>query len=93
MKENYVPVLVQRDSKKELWRIDVSMLSITELTELKEELLNEPYKKTIQTIDAMIREDADSLISGNYSKNSYIRTHKKNKKEAKMRKRTKSRRR
>ena len=57
MKDNYVPVLVERENKKELWR------------------------------------DAELLISSNTSKNSYVRTHKKNKKEARMKKRTKSRRR
>lgn len=93
MKDNYVPVLVERENRKELWRIDVSALSITELIKLKEELLSEPYKTTIQTIDAMIRQDAESLISSNTSKNSYIRTHKKNKKEAKLHKKTKYRRR
>ena len=94
MKDNFVPVLVEKDNKKELWRIDVSALSITELIKLKEELLlREPYKTTIQTIDAMIREDAETLICSNNSKNSYVRTHKKNKKEARLKKRTKSRRR
>ena len=90
MKDNFVPVLVEKDNKKELWRIDVSALSITELIKLKEELLlREPYKTTIQTIDAMIREDAETLICSNNSKNSYVRTHKKNKKKAKIEKEAK----
>ena len=46
MMKDYVPVLVQRENKKEVWRMDVTNLSVTELIKLKEELINVPYDKT-----------------------------------------------
>lgn len=94
MNNNYVPVLVQIETKKEIWRMDVTNLSITELIKLKEELTKVPYDKTIQTLDAIIRQDIEIMTPSNCINNgSYIRTYKKNKKELKMKKRAKSRRR
>lgn len=92
-KGSFVPVLVETKEKKEVWNIDVSNLSITELVKLRDELINEQYKKTIPTLDSIIRENIESTAPFNkiYG-NSYVRTYKKNKKEEKNKKRTRNRR-
>ena len=93
MKKDYVPVLVQRENKKEVWRMDVTNLSVTELIKLKEELINVPYDKTIQSLDAIIKQDIEAISPSHCINNgSYVRTYKKNKKELKMKKKIKSRR-
>lgn len=94
MKRDYIPILVQVEEKKELWRLDVTNLSITELIKLKEELTKTPYSKTIRTLDALIMQDIEKITPSNCINNgSYMRTYKKNKKEAKQRKKIKNRRR
>ncbi len=95
MQNNYVPILVQKDGKKELWRFDFSDLSITELSEIKEAILKkEPYTGTIVMLDRLIRQKTEEITTP-YNKiygKSYIKTYKENKKQAKIKKRGKYRR-
>ena len=95
MKKEYIPVLVEVSGKKELWRMDVTKLSITQLIELRETLItNEPYIHTIRALDGLIKRDIETIVpSHNINNCSYMRVYKKNKKEEKQLKRTKKRRR
>ena len=87
---NYIPILVQREGKKELWRIDISRLSVTELIKLKGELMTVPYDRTIQILDAIIKSEVQLLHSSSSVDNcSYMRSYKKNKKKAKIEKEAK----
>lgn len=84
---DYIPILVKRDRKQELWRMDISNLSLTELIKLKEDLLKMPYDKGIRILDAVIRREIGTITpSSDFNSVSYIRKYKKNKKEVKMRK-------
>lgn len=85
--KNYIPILVQRDGKQELWRMDISRLSVTELIKLKEDLMKVPYDRTIQMLNAIIKNEIPTLISTSSLDNcSYTRSYKRNKKEAKIQK-------
>lgn len=91
MKSEYIPVLVDVDGKEEIWRMDITNLSITDLIKLKEELLNSTYTKTIRALDSIIKSDVESIIpTHNISNGSYMREYKKTKKEEKQKIRTKS---
>ena len=94
MQRVFIPILVERENKKELQRIDVTDLSITELSKLKETILKEgQYTDSVIILDRLIREKAEEItISSNISKKSYIRTYKENKKQEKIKKRGKYRR-
>lgn len=90
MNSDYLPILVERDGKKELWRMDISRLSVTELIKLKEDLLKMPYDKTIRAIDAIIKREIEVITPSNcLSNDSYMRSYKKNKKNAKIEKNAK----
>lgn len=88
MQNNYTPVLVTKDNKKELWRFDFSDLSITELSKIKEAIIkNAPYTGTIISLDSLIRQKTDEMIiHDKRNKKSYVKAYKENKKEAKMKK-------
>lgn len=87
---NYIPILVKRNRKKELWRMDISSLSVTELIKLKEQLMKVPYDKTIQALDAVIKREILSITPSNCLSNvSYMRSYKKIKKNAKIEKNVK----
>ena len=95
MKDKYVPILVQKRNKKELWRFDLDDYTIAELSEIKEKLLKyNPYSDSIIALDKLIREKAEEIMPYNkaYGK-SYVKVYKENKKQEKLRKRTKIRRR
>lgn len=95
MKDKYIPILVQKGNKKELWRFDLEDYTLAELSEIKEKLLKySPYSGSIITIDKLIREKAEKIMP--YNKvhgKSYIKAYKEKKKQDKLRKRTKIRRR
>ena len=95
MKREYIPILVEVDGKKELWRMDVTKLNISDLVQLKKIFMcKTQYNKTIQALDSIIHRDIETIIPSNHmNSGSYMRTFKKNKKEEKQRKRTKKRRR
>ena len=92
MNKEYIPVLVESSGKKEVWRIDITKLSITQLITLREEILsNSPYDKAIQALDSVIKRDIEVTIPfHNINNGSYIRTYKKNKKEQKQKIKIKS---
>ena len=95
MKNNYVPILVERNGRKKLWRFDLTELSIVELSEIKEAIIKkEPYTGSIIALDKLIREKAEEMTMP-YNKvygKSYIKTYKENKKQEKNKKRGKYRR-
>ena len=87
---NYIPILVQRADKKELWRMDISKLSVTELIKLKEDLINIPYDNTIQILNAIIKDEITTLhSSSSIDRCSYMRRYKKSRKQAKIQKNSK----
>ena len=87
MNSNYIPVLVEVDGKKEIWRMDISRLCVTELIKLKEELIKVPYDSTIQVLNAIIKNEISTLpSSSSIDKCSYMRSYKKSRKEAKIQK-------
>ena len=94
MIHEYIPILVEASGKKEIWKIDVTKLSVAHLIELKKEILsNGLYSKTIQILDGMIKRNIETSIpTHNIDSYNYVRTYKKNKKEEKQLKRVKSRR-
>ena len=87
---NYIPILVERDGKKELWSMDISRLSVTELIRLKEELMEIPYDNTIQILNAIIRNEITTLpSSSSIDRCSYMRSYKKSRRKAKIEKEAK----
>ena len=94
MNKDYIPVLVEKGDKKEIWIMDVTTLSVAELIELRKKLMDTPYNKKIQSLDSIIKRNIETIIpSHNINGGSYIRTYKKNKKEEKFKKKIKIRRR
>ena len=95
MQNVFVSIIVNENNRREIKTINVSSLSITELIKLREEQLNESYNKiderTISVLDALIREEAEQLMSS-CNNTSYVRQYKKNKKEEKRKKKQKIRR-
>lgn len=95
MQNIFVSIIVNENNRKEIKIINVSSLSITELIKLREEQLKESHNKiverTILVLDALIREEAEQLMSP-YNSTSYVRKYKKNKKEEKGKKKQKIRR-
>lgn len=95
MQNVFVSIIVNENNIREIKTINVSGLSITELIKLREEQLNESYNKiderTISVLDALIREEAEQLMSS-CNNTSYVRQYKKNKKEEKRKKKQKIRR-
>ena len=95
MKNNYVPILVERNGRKELWRFDLTDLSVAELSQIKEAILKKvPYTSSIIALDKLIREKVEEMTMP-YNKvygKSYIKTYKENKKQEKNKKRGKCRR-
>ena len=88
MNKEYIPVMVTRNGKREIWTMDITNLGVTELIQLKERLINTPYPQTIQLLDSIIKRDIETIVPTHNIKNSsYVRTYKKNKKEEKMKKR------
>ena len=89
MKNNYVPILVERNGRKELWRFDLTDLSVAELSQIKEAILKkEPYTSSIIALDKLIREKVEEMTMP-YNKvygKSYIKTYKENKKQEKNKK-------
>lgn len=95
MRSYYIPILVEVDEKKQLWRFDLNDYSIEKLSQIREILLKyAPYEKTITSIDSLIREKTENMVSqSKIHDKSYIKVYKENKKQDKLRKRTKIRRR
>ena len=94
MKNNYIPIWIERDRKTEVWYLDVTNLSVTELMRLKEEFKKSSSDKSIQVLDAIIKNNLGSILPTNsINQNSYMRKYKKNKKEEKQKTKQKSRRR
>lgn len=89
MQDNYIPILVQVDGKKELWRFDLTDLSIAQLSEIKEAIQSkEPYTRSIVALDRLIRKKVEEMTMP-YNKvygKSYIKTYKENKKQEKNKK-------
>lgn len=95
MKGYYVPILVDRDGKTELWRFDLDGYSLAELSEIREVLIqNKKYTRSIAPIDKLLREKAETILP--YNKvhgTSYVRVYKENRKQEKIKKHRKTRRR
>ena len=71
--------------------MDISRLSVTELIKLRDELMKVPYDSTIQILNAIIRNEITTLrSSSSIDKSSYMRNYKKNKKNAKIEKQSKT---
>ena len=82
MKKEYIPILVEVGEKQELWRIDVTNLSVTELIELRNSLVNTSYNKTIQLLNKLIKQNIEIIVPlHNINSGSYVRASKKNRKE------------
>jgi len=92
MKKEYIPVLVQRGDKQEIWKMDITYLSVTDLIQLKQTLSDTPFNRTIQSLDSIIKRDIETIVpSHNVNSGSYVRIHKKKKKEEKLRRKIKNR--
>lgn len=91
MKKEYIPILVEVSGKKELWRIDVTNLSVTQLIELRNTIISyTPYDKTIQALDGIIKRDIEVTIPNNIKNGGYIREYKKTRKEEKQKRKIKN---
>lgn len=94
MQRIYVKALINTGDKVETNVIDVTDLSITSLSKLKEIILEKGiYTDSVIILDKLIREKVEMLIPhNNIYRRSYIKNYKENKKEEKQKIRTKYRR-
>lgn len=77
MKEDFIPVMVQMEDKKEKWFIDISRLSLSQLISLRNSMVG---------LDEMSVRCIDGIVYKNTSpENTYNRTIKKENKEMRRR--------
>lgn len=83
MSNEYIPFEVKYGDKREIWKMDVTNLSVLELIKLKEEFKNTKFSPTILILDNLIYNNMNEFnCSTNMYGNGYQKEQKRNRKIA-----------
>ena len=94
-KKGYLPIMVERE-EKETWYLDISNLNLSELLQLRKELITE--NNTITVLDSIIQKKNNVYVNNIHyyadKGNGYMREYKKDKKnkKTKLKRKTKEKR-